>query len=168
MKVQIIAAVADNNAIGSNGELAWNLPADQAFFYRQIEDAFLITGRKSFESIQGAEIFYNRPFVVITGNKDYTVEKGWVANTIPEAMTIASREANGRRICILGGAGIYHQMMDHADELIITEVHTVLEKGDAFFPIISSTKWQETRREDYEADAQNPYSYSFVFYSRIH
>ena len=167
MNVQIIAAIADNHAIGSNGELAWNLPADQAFFYRQIENAFLITGRKSFESIQGAEIFHNRPFVVITSNKNYTIEKGWVAHTISEALALAKREANGRRICILGGAGIYHQMMDYADELIITEVHTFLEEGDAFFPLISSLHWKETRREDYEADAHNPFPYSFVFYSRI-
>lgn len=161
----MIAAVADNGVIGSEGELSWHLPADLEFFYRQIEGAFLLTGRKSLESGQGQDIFNGRPYVVVTRQEGYTARGGQVAHSIKEAIAIAEKQPQDK-LCVLGGAAIYEQCMPLVDELIITEIHTRPEDGDAFFPEIDTSVWREFTREDHQADAENPHDYSFVYYRK--
>lgn len=165
MKKIIIAAVSDNQAIGRNGELPWHMPADLDFFHQQIADALLLTGRTSFESNQGGDIFKDRPFIIITRKVGYKAAGGQVAHSIEEAYEMAY-ETGYNRLCILGGAAIYEQTMDHADEIIISEIHTEIDGADTFFPDIDKSIWKEYHREDYPDDKENPYNYSFVFYKR--
>ena len=165
MKRVIIAAKSDNDVIGKNNDLVWDLPADQAFFLKQIRNCFLLTGRASFESPQGQDLFQsNRDVIVVTRQRDYETEGARIAHSIEEAF--ARVKATGcARLCILGGADIYRQTIDRVDELIITEVHAQFE-GDAFFPPIDPVIWRETYRENHPKDQHNPYDYSFVFYER--
>jgi len=165
MKKTIIAAKSDNDVIGRDQELAWELPADQHFFFNQIRDCFLLTGRASFESPQGKDIFANRDDVIIvTRQKKYRAGEKLVAHSVREAFRRAEA-AGAERLCILGGGEIYRQTIDLADELIITEIHAQFE-GDTYFPPIDPQRWEEDRREDYAADQHNPFAYSFVFYKR--
>lgn len=165
MQIIIVAAVSENLVIGKNNDLAWHLPADLAFFMETIENAWLITGRKSYESAQGGEVFSNnRNFIIITRNKQYCPPNGMVANSLGEALVIAKAN-HVKRLCILGGATIYQQAMDIADSMIITEVHEYFE-GDTFFPEIDKNIWRETSRMSFSKDLENPYDYSFVTYQK--
>ncbi|MCB0556764.1 MAG: dihydrofolate reductase [Phaeodactylibacter sp.] len=164
MKQVIIVAKSDNNVIGSGGELPWSLPADLAFFRQQIEGCYLLSGRRSYESEQGKEIFLGKDFVLITHQKGYRAKGGKIAHSIEAGIAMAQKDG-AQRLCILGGAEIYRQTINTVDELVVTEVHATLE-GDAFFPAIDSTIWQEAQREDHQKDADNPYDYSFVWYQR--
>lgn len=165
MKSVIIAAKSDNDVIGKNNDLVWDLPADQAFFLRQIEGCFLLTGRASYESPQGIDLFQKNPnTIVVTRQENYEAQEALVAHSIEEAFERVTA-TGARRLCILGGAAVYRQTMNRADELIITEVHAEFD-GDAFFPPIDPGKWRETYRENHPKDEENPYDYSFVFYKR--
>ena len=166
MKKVIIAAKSDNNVIGKEGGLPWHMPADLDFFARQISGGYLLSGRKSYESAQGEEIFRKQSFVIVTRQSDYPVEEGEVAHSVEEGIAVAEKAGAGR-LCILGGGEIYQQALSVADELIITEVHTEVEDGDAFFPEIDPRIWKETKRESHRKDRANPYDYSFVFYTRV-
>lgn len=165
MKKIIIAAVADNQAIGTQGELSWNMPADLAFFEKQIAGAFLLTGRTSYESEQGKELFDKHDFVVLTSRQNYEVDGGFVAHSIEKAFEIASQQPHDR-FCILGGAKVYEQTINMVDELIITEIHTTIDNADAFFPIIDLNIWIEVQRTGHPSDEENAFPYSFVFYER--
>ena len=161
----IVAAKSDNQVIGKENDLVWHLPADLRFFLQTIEGAYLISGRKSYESAQGEEVFGpHRQFIVITRNKKYTLENGKIAHSLKEAFDIAQKEG-AERVCILGGATIYEQAMNLADTMILTEVHATFE-GDTFFPAIDSSKWEEVSRTKHKKDAQNQYDYSFVYYKK--
>ena len=163
MQIIIVAAKSDNQVIGKNNKLVWHLPADLQFFMQTIKGAYLITGRKSYESAQGGEIFGSeRQFIVITRNKAYSTTHGKIAYSLKKAIEIA-RKDGAKRLCILGGAAIYEQAMHIADSMILTEVHAKFE-GDTFFPTIDLRKWKETSRKFYKKDAQNLYNYSFVTY----
>ena len=74
--------MSDNQVIGIDGGLPWRLPADLAFFFRQIEGCYLLSGRKSYESDQGKEIFQDKPFVVVTRQKGYEPQGGKVAHSV--------------------------------------------------------------------------------------
>ncbi len=165
MQTTIISAKSTNNVIGKEGDLPWKLPADEAFLERQLQTGWLLTGRKSFEAPQGKWLFEGRSdVIVVTRQEDYHAGSALVAHSLTEAVELARRRS-AERLVILGGASIYQDSMDLADELIITEVHATVE-GDSFFPEIDLTKWKEVRREDHYKDAENPYDYSFVFYER--
>lgn len=166
MHIIIVAAKSDNQVIGKENKLAWHLPADLRFFLKTIEGAYLITGRKSYESAQGNEVFGpERAFVIVTRNKHYSPANGKIAHSLKMAIKIAQNDG-ANRICILGGAGIYEQAMEIADTMILTEVHANFA-GDTFFPSIDFNKWKETSRTFYKKDAQNSYNYSFVTYKNV-
>lgn len=166
MQKTIIAAKSDNHVIGNQQKLPWHMPADLAFFMSQIQDGYLLTGRNSYGTPESMGVFANRHDVIlITRQKDYAPEGIYVAHSIAEAFELAEK-LGVQQLNILGGAEIYAQTMHLADELIITEIHMTCV-GDAFFPAIDPALWKEVKREDHPADAENPYTYSFVWYARI-
>lgn len=167
MEIVIITARAENGVIGKDGGLPWSMPADEAFFLREIEGAFLLSGRKSYESNQGSTIFTDKAFIIITRQKDYQVSAGGkVAHSVEAGIELAKSQ-QVRRLYVLGGGEIYRQALPHADQLIITDVHTTVENGDAFFPDIDPKNWTLTRQEAHEADADNPFPYTFNWYRRV-
>ncbi len=165
MQIIIVAAKSDNQVIGKDNDLVWHLPADLRFFMATIEGAYLATGRKSYESAQGEEVFGpHRQFVIITRNKKYQPKLGKVAHSLEEAIKQAAIDG-AKKLCILGGATIYEQAMEVADTMILTEVHANFE-GDTFFPTIDLNQWEEKKRIRHSKDSENIFDYSFVFYER--
>ena len=51
MRVSIIVAACENNVIGKDNDLIWNLPIDMNFFKETTKNHHVIMGRKNFESI---------------------------------------------------------------------------------------------------------------------
>jgi len=73
--------------------------------------------------------------------------------------------AQVEKIFIIGGAMIYEQMLDHADELYVTEIDAEVG-GDRYFPVIDQHQWCLDRAEKYSADDRNPYNMVFKRYIR--
>lgn len=160
--VTIIAAIAENNALGKNNQLIWHLPADLKRFKKTTLNHVVIMGRKTFESL--GKPLPNRTNILITRDKNYKAEGCVVANSLKEALKAALKVDENP--FILGGADIYTQAMPFADKLDITYVHHQFD-ADVFFPEIDKTIWKETSRENFKADENNKYDYSFVTFERI-
>lgn len=162
----MIAARSENGVIGKNGGLPWHMPADEAVFLNEIEGCFLLSGRKSYESNQGNTIFRNKQFVIITRQEDYEAGPGGhIAHSVEAGIELA-RAQQAPRLCVLGGGEIYRQAMPYADQLIITDIHTYVENGDAFFPQIDPEHWALTQQASHEADEKNPFPCTFNWYQR--
>lgn len=168
MRIVLIAAVADDGAIGIRGDIPWHLPADLAFFYQQIEGCLLLTGRRSLESPQGREMFTpDRKAIVVSRQPDYQAPKHvHLARSVEDALAWAAG-TGAPRLCVLGGADIYRQTMPYAHELIITHVRARFPQADSFFPPIDPAIWQVTWQERHTRDAQHPWDYEFVRYERL-
>lgn len=156
--ITIIAAVAQNNALGKNNKLLWHLPADLKRFKKTTVGHCVIMGRKTFESL-GKPLPY-RLNIVVSRNKLFNAKGCIIVNSLEEAIEKSTQDANP---FILGGAEIYRQALKFADKLDITFVHHSFE-GDAFFPEIDLSVWKETSRENFKADSLNKYNFSFVTY----
>lgn len=63
--ISIIAAIAENNAIGKDNKLLWRLPADMRRFKDLTTGHAVIMGRKTFESLPKGPL-PNRKNVVLT------------------------------------------------------------------------------------------------------
>lgn len=158
--ITIIAAIANNNALGKNNKLIWHLPADLIRFKKTTLNHFVIMGRKTFESLN--KPLPNRTNVVVTRNKNYKAEGCIVVHSLKEAIEVSKDEEN---VFILGGAKIYEQAIEFADKLDLTLVYENFE-ADAFFPEIDKNIWKEITRQDLKADEKNKYNYSFITYTK--
>ncbi|OSY86989.1 diacylglycerol kinase [Tenacibaculum holothuriorum] len=161
--ITIIAAIANNNALGKDNDLIWHLPADLKRFKKVTSGHHILMGRNTFESI--GKPLPNRTSVIITRNNDYFVDGCLIANSIEDAIELVKEDDH---IFLIGGAQIYKQAIEKklVDKLDITYVHHDFE-ADVFFPEIDLTQWKEVSREDFKADEKNKYNYSFVSYERI-
>ena len=133
----MIAAVAENNALGKNNELVWHLPNDFKRFKALTTGHHIIMGRKTFESFP--KPLPNRTHIVITRQKSYNPEGCIVVGSMEEAIAICPENESS---FIIGGGEIYNLGLSYADKLEITKVHHHFE-ADAFFPEINTDVWKE-------------------------
>jgi dihydrofolate reductase len=161
--ISIIVAASDNNVIGIENRLPWNLPADLQFFKNTTWGNPVIMGRKTFESMGGKPL-KGRQNIVITRQKDYAPEGATVVSSIDAAITIAE-DFDVDEIFISGGTEIFLQAFSLVDKIYMTRVHATLQ-GDAFFPVINPDEWELTHAEDHAADEKHAYAFTFQTWER--
>lgn len=160
MKISIVAAIAQNYAIGLNNQLIWHLPDDLQFFKKTTLNASIIMGRKTFDSIGKA--LPKRTNIIISSNPDFNAPACIVVQNLKDAIA----KADSNEVFIVGGASIYEQSMPIADKLYITHVHHTF-RADTFFPVIDPKIWKVTSSEDHFKDEKHAYDFSFVTYEKV-
>ena len=161
--ISLIAAVAEDMAIGKNKELLCDLPNDMKHFKERTLNHAVIMGRRTFESLPNGAL-KNRKNLILTTVPESVYTDAFACYSIEDALQLCETQDE---VFVIGGAMVYKQTIDMANKLYITEIHHTFENADSFFPAINPTIWKETSREDHPADKQHPYAYSFVVYERI-
>lgn len=162
LEINAIVAIAENGAIGKDGDIPWHLPEDLKYFKRTTMGYPIIMGRKCYDSIGRA--LPGRLNIVLTRKKNLKIEGCLVCNDIEEAYK-ACLEAKEDRCFIIGGADIYRLTEDQWDKYYLTEVHSEIE-ADTFFELMRPEQWREVSRERHESNVKNPHNYSFVVFER--
>ncbi len=166
MKISIIVAAAENNAIGKDNRLIWRLPDDMKFFKEKTVGHCIVTGRKNYESIPDKfRPLPERTNIVVTRSKNYEAPGAVVVHTLKEAIA-KGKELNETDLCIIGGGEIYKEFMHCTDVIWLTRVHHEFE-AHTFFPVLDSTVWKITWREEHQADEKHIYAFTFLKYERI-
>jgi len=167
--ISIVAAIADNNAIGYENRLLCYLPADLKHFKALTSGHTVVMGRKTFESLPNGRPLPNRKNIVVSSATNILKINNLPENTslfvkknIAEALEFAK---NDEKIFIIGGESIYRATMDIADILYITKIDAEFT-ADKFFPEINLDIWQEKERFDFEKDKSNHYNFSFITYEK--
>ena len=156
----MIAAAAENNALGKNNELVWHLPNDFKRFKNLTSGHHIIMGRKTFESFP--KPLPNRTHIVITRQKNYAPAGCIVVHSIEEAIEICPKNENSY---IIGGGEIYTLAMPFSDKIELTLVHHSFE-ADAFFPAINLEEWEIINSELQPKDEKHLFNYTYQTYSR--
>lgn len=162
MKIAMIAAVAENNAIGINNKLPWYLPGDLRYFKAVTMGKPIIMGRKTFESL--GKPLPGRTNIVMTRDPEWMNDSVRVVANLDEALALASSiaEIDGvSEVMIIGGEQIYQQALPQADRLYLTRVGQSFA-GDAFFPELVPQEWIEFAREDHLSEDGLVYSYQVL------
>jgi dihydrofolate reductase len=159
MNINIVVAIASNNAIGKNNKLLWHLPKDLKHFKELTTGHTVIMGRKTFDSV--GRPLPNRRNIVVT-RQSINIEGCEVVNSLDAALALASGEAE---VDIVGGAEIYRQAMHLTHNIHLTIVHQNFD-ADTFFPEINYSEWEEISREDHQPDERNPIPFSFITLKR--
>ena len=157
--ITIIAAIAQNRAIGYGNKLLYWLPNDLKRFKALTTGHTIIMGRKTFDSLPKGAL-PNRRNVVLSRSQS-AIEGCEVYQSLEDALQHCSTDED---IYIIGGASVYEQALPKADRLCLTEVQDIPEKADAFFP--EFCHWREVWREEHDKDDKHAQRYSFVDYIR--
>lgn len=125
-RVQLLAAVSTNWAIGKDGSLPWHISEDLEWFKAATMGKSIIMGRKTWDSIGGKPL-KGRHNIVLTSRKIDGVD---CATSIEEAMAFVESGP----IVIMGGAEVYRQAAAYVDVLFISEVDVHVSTPFVMFP----------------------------------
>ena len=157
----VIVAVSENQVIGKDNDLIWNLSLDLKRFKSLSSGHHIIMGRKTFESFP--KPLPNRTHVVITRQENYKVPEGvLVVNSLEKAIELTKKD---EQPYIIGGVEIYKQALAFADCIDLTRVHAHFE-CDTFFPELDLNEWKETYKEYIKKDDKHAFDFSFITYTR--
>jgi dihydrofolate reductase len=158
----IIVAYDKKRGIGADNDLLWlrDLPADLKHFKDVTSGHPIIMGRKTFESI--GRPLPNRQNIVVSRSMQ-PVDGVDVVISLDEAY----QKASEGQVFVIGGAQIYAQAIETADEILATEVQATFDNATVFFPEIDAELWMEHSREHHDADEANKYAFDFVRYTRL-
>lgn len=183
MEKCLIAAMADDYALGKDNDLLWHLSEDLKYFKRLTSGHPVIMGRKTYESI--GRPLPRRLNIVLTRkvpamSPGSPASAGSVpanqptnllyASTLEEAFALAaSTPFEGRveepdQCFVMGGGSIYEQALPVCDKLYLTEVHTTRPDADTFFPDFDKNQYRELSRS--ETFSEGGLTYEFVIYGR--
>lgn len=159
--ISIIAAIAENNAIGNNGKLLYWLPADLRRFKALTTGNTIIMGRKTFDSLPKGALPNRRNIVLSRNRTDFPGAEAFASLT--EALAAVPAEED---IYIIGGASVYAEALPLADRLCLTEVHDTPREADAFFPDFDREEWDVAFSERHEKDEKHDQDFDFTDYIR--
>ena len=128
--ISIIVAIAQDRAIGYKGDLIYHLSADLKRFKALTTGHTVLMGRKTFESLPKGAL-PNRRNIVLTRQQGVSFPGTEVYPSITEALEHCAPD---EKVFIIGGAQIYAQALELADELEITLVHDTPAEADTLLP----------------------------------
>ena len=158
--ITVIAAVAENNALGKENQLLWHLPDDFKRFKTLTSGHYIIMGRKTFESFP--KPLPNRTHVIISRQANYQPEGCIVVNSLEQAIEACPKT---EEVFIIGGGEIYRQSIAVADKLDLTKVHATFE-ADTYFLEVDLSEWQLVFEEYHPKDERHDFAFTFQTYLR--
>ena len=159
--MNIIVAVAKNNAKGKNNNLLWHIKEDLVYFKKTTLGATVVMGRKTFESI-GKPLPGRRNVVVSkTMNEIEGIE---IFRSIDQALGSCS---SNEEVFIIGGGEIYKQSISLVQRIFLTIVDVNIPDADTFFPELDMSQWREIFREDHSRGVSFEHPFSFIVLDRV-
>lgn len=159
MNINIIAAVAANNAIGYQNKLLYHIKADMQRFRQLTTGHTVVMGRKTFESLPSGAL-PDRRNIVLSHN----------INELPGCEVYSSLDGalahcgDGDDVFIIGGESLYREALPRATKLYMTEIESTPDNADAFFPDYSNG-WTMIKCEEHET-VKTHRKYRFADYAR--
>jgi dihydrofolate reductase len=143
-EIIVIAAVAENNAIGKDGDIPWRIKEDFQHFQDKTMGNPCVMGDKTFESLpDNAKPLPGRENIVLTFDKSYNPPGTKVFFSWEDAMKYLKAK---EKAYICGGASIYKLGLKVADTLELTRIHKEFD-ADTFFPEINFDEWELVNEE---------------------
>ena len=160
MQLNIIAAVAENRAIGYQNDMVYFIREDLKRFKQLTTGHTVIMGRRTFYSLPKGALPNRRNIVLSRTETDFPGCD--VYKSLEEALQYIGAD---EQAFIIGGASLYKEALGIATRLYLTEIADSPAQADVFFPPYNDGTWRIESREEHPAADGNP-PYSFVNYIR--
>lgn len=157
----IIAAVAENGAIGKNNEMLWHISADFKYFKETTLGHTVIMGKNTWLSLPKKPL-PKRTNIIISRSLAVDIENVVVVSSIEKVIELCN--SNDEHF-VIGGGKIYEEFMPLAKRLYITRVNKSFD-ADTFFPNIDENVFKLISQSETFTDDNSGLQYCFEIYER--
>ena len=160
-----VVALSNNNVIGVNNSLPWNLKTDLAHFKNYTSNKIIIMGRKTYESI--GRPLPNRINLIVS-NTIKEINGAELFKSTEDAINKAKElciNKNLDEIIIIGGGYLFRDTLSITNKLVLTKVDCNIE-GDVFYPDIDLDEWEKLSSEYFKKDSDNDYDFTVITYEK--
>lgn len=131
MQISLIVAVSENGVIGYRNRLPWNVKGEQQIFKQESLNRWILVGRRTYEQIKNLK---NRKFVVLSKTiKTKEKENLKIFSSLQNLLKTMPKFTD--RLIVAGGEKIYKQLIEYADTIHLSTIHSKV-LGDKYFPPI--------------------------------
>lgn len=156
--ISFVAAIGKNHEMGLQGHLPWRgMKADLARYYALTRGKHIVMGGRTFQEYQDVHQTFPGSKIFVLSDSIPETPGTNIVHDIAQIIELAKQED----LWVIGGASIFTQLLPYADAMFLTLVHHEFE-ADTFFPDYSTEDWRVAHTQDFRADADNPYDYTFV------
>lgn len=157
--ITLVAAAAENNALGKNNQMIWHLPDDFKRFKSLTSGHSIILGRKTYESLNGP--LPNRTHIIITRQENYAQKVDPSCCIVVDSLESAIAKTNPEEEnFVIGGGEIYKLALPLADKIELTRVHGTFD-AEAFFPEIEHNNWNLVNEEFHPIDERHNFAFTY-------
>lgn len=160
-------AVSNNNVIGVDNNLPWNLKSDLAHFKKYTSNKIIIMGRKTYDSI-GRPLPNRTNFVISRTINE--IPGVYVFNNLEDAISSAKKKNKEgdeeSEIVIIGGGYLFRETINSFNKLVITRVDCDID-GDVYYPEIDLSNWKLVKSELFNKDDENDYDFKIEEYIKL-
>ncbi len=158
----IIVAADKNWAIGNKNELLVRIKEDLKNFKELTTGHTVILGRKTLATFPGGLPLKNRRNIIMSRDKDYTVDGADVAHSVEELLDIV--KGLDDEIFVIGGGTVYDQLLPYCDKAIVTRIGGEYEADTYFHDLDEDEEWEIA--DSSEVQTSPEVTYRFVTYKR--
>ena len=137
------------------------LKANFDHFTATTGEKVVVVGRTTYDLTPKAVRQFWSEIVVLTRNTELI--RGCVTLCHPEHVL---RIYEDKEMWVIGGRQMFEIFLPYAKQLIVTNVETIMERADVFFPDVNWQEWESRELFHQEADKENLFSFSVVEYTR--
>lgn len=154
---------ADRNwGIGKANALMFRIPADMKFFKETTTGNVVVMGSNTLRSFPGGKPLKDRENIVLFPGGEER-EDCLIVQSLDELLKIIKgREAEGKKVYVIGGQMMYKTLLPYCEEALVTKVDAVGD-ADAFFENLDENPNFEVIAES-EPQETNGYLIKFVTY----
>lgn len=155
--ISMISSMGKNRELGRKNDLIWHIPKDMKFFKNTTMGHTVVMGKNTYNSLPG-DLPGRKMIVLSTSAVLDNVE------VVRDKKEILDRYLDTEEeIFIIGGASVYEQFIDYADNLYITLIDASCDDADTFFPKFNINEWNE---EIIDTGMYNDISFKIYKYER--
>ena len=171
MTINMIAAVADNRAIGRDGDQPYYISGDLKRFKALTTGHPIIMGRRTFEALPRGPL-PGRTNIVLTRDTEYIPLASRddadviVVRSADEAIEAAAASPGADNVYVIGGGMVYDLFMPRAARLYLTHIHAGADGADTFFPDIDPEVWRTADTTERLTDPKSGLEYTHITLER--
>ena len=162
-----VVALSNNNVIGVDNNLPWNLKTDLAHFKDYTTNKIIVMGRNTFESI--GRPLPNRKNLIVSNTLN-EINGAYIYKSTEEAIKNAKEMCINNEIyneiVIIGGGYLFRDTLKITNKLVLSEVDCEID-GDVFYPKINLEEWNEVSSKKFIKDSDNDFNFVVKVYERL-
>lgn len=161
--MNLIVAVDENWAIGSQNQLLVRIPNDHKHFREETVGKVVVLGRKTLQTFPQAAPLKNRTNIILSRDREYAVNGGVVVHSLEELKGRLEGYPS-EHVYVVGGESVYRLLLPYCDTAHVTKIEHAYQ-ADAYFPNLDAdSEWEVTADSDELTYFDIPYR--FVRYER--